>query len=56
MVYEEPPNKACSGQWGFCGIFGFIYTQAESSSLSESTPAPLPLTQTVETVEKGGGF
>jgi hypothetical protein len=20
-LYKNPPNKACTGRWGFCGVF-----------------------------------
>jgi hypothetical protein len=49
-VLHKPclPNKACSGRWGFCGIFGLFSTPKRNPALGVlSPPAPPPLTQTV---------
>jgi len=32
--FKSAPNTACTGHWGFCGIFVFFYTRTESSSWS----------------------
>jgi hypothetical protein len=45
--YKNLPNKACTGRWGFCGIFWHFSGFEFSCSRTESTPAPAPVTQTV---------
>jgi hypothetical protein len=48
FVLELQPNKACTGQVGFVAIFEHFSGFEFSCSQAESTPAHLPVTQTVE--------
>ena len=47
LVSPSPPNKACTGQVGFVAISGIFLASSFLCSQTLSTPAHLPITQTV---------
>jgi hypothetical protein len=49
---QKRANKACTGRWGFCGIFKYFSGFEFFRSRTESTPAPAPVTPTVSLLRR----